>query len=92
MTSLKTIFRAVACDSAPLVRIVRWRTVADTLSTVGRAQVIPVFGAEIVEDERLVAVLDQAGDGLLVFGPILLGERRDRRLSDGTVRRRPDLA
>src|ERR671912_303494 len=32
MTSLNTISRAVACDSAPLVRTVRCRTVANTLS------------------------------------------------------------
>ena len=32
MTSLKTISLAVSCDSAPLVRTVRCRTVANTLS------------------------------------------------------------
>ena len=32
MTSLNTISRAVSCDSAPLVRTVRCRTVAKTLS------------------------------------------------------------
>jgi hypothetical protein len=32
MTRLKTIRRAVSCDSAPLVRTVRCRTVANTLS------------------------------------------------------------
>jgi hypothetical protein len=32
MTSLKTISRAVSCDNAPLVRTVRCRTVANTLS------------------------------------------------------------
>ncbi|MGZ2402853.1 hypothetical protein ACVIKO_000113 [Rhizobium ruizarguesonis] len=32
MTSLKTISVAVFEDSAPLVRTVRWRTVAKTLS------------------------------------------------------------
>jgi hypothetical protein len=33
MTSLNTIRRAVACESAPFVRTVRCRTVAKTLST-----------------------------------------------------------
>jgi len=32
MTSLNTMSRAVSCDSAPLVRTVRCRTVANTLS------------------------------------------------------------
>ena len=32
ITSLNTISRAVSCDSAPFVRIVLWRTVANTLS------------------------------------------------------------
>jgi hypothetical protein len=34
MTSLKTISLAVFEDSEPLVRTVRWRTVAKTLSIV----------------------------------------------------------
>jgi hypothetical protein len=32
ITRLNTINRAVSCDSAPFVRVVRWRTVANTLS------------------------------------------------------------
>ena len=32
VTSLNTMSRAVSCDSAPLVRMVLWRTVANTLS------------------------------------------------------------
>src|SRR5512132_2859536 len=79
MTSLNTMSRAVSWDNAPLVRTVRCRTVANTLS-IGFAQVIPVLGREVVEGQQRVSVLDQAGGRLLVFGPILLGKRRDRRL------------
>ena len=48
------------------------------LDRVGRAQVIPVLGRKVVEGQQGVAVLEQAGDRLLVFGPVLLGEALDR--------------
>src|SRR5215212_3072400 len=80
MTSLKTISRAVSCDSAPLVRTVRWRTVANTLpNRVDRAQVVPVLGREVVKRQQRLAVLGQVRGGLRVFGPVLLGEGGDRR-------------
>src|SRR5918998_3281284 len=53
---------------------------------------VPVLGWEVVEGEQRVAVLEQAGDRLLVLGRVLLGEGGDRRLGGGAVRRLPDLA
>src|SRR3954454_13451496 len=50
------------------------------LDGVGGAQMVPVLGREVVEGEQRVAVLGQAGDRLLVFGPVLLGKGGDRRL------------
>lgn len=41
---------------------------------VGGPQVAPVLGREVVEGEEHVAVLGQAGTGLLVFGAVLLQE------------------
>ena len=51
-----------------------------------------MLGRKVVEGEQRVAVLGQAGDRLLVFGPIFLGEYGDSRLRRGTVRCCPDLA
>ena len=93
VTSLKTISPAVSCDSAPLVRTVRCRTVATTLSLgfdVRRWS--QCSGGEVVERQQPVAVLDQAGDRPLVFGSILRGKGRNRRFGRGTIRRCPDLA
>src|ERR687893_252175 len=53
---------------------------------------VPVLGWEVVEGQQRVAVLEQAGDRLLVLGRVLLGEGGDRRLSSGAVGRLPDLA
>ena len=39
---------------------------------VGCPQVVPVLGREVVEGQQRVLVLGQAGDRLLVLGPILL--------------------
>ena len=39
------------------------------LDRVGRPQVIPVLGREVVERQQRVLVLDQTGDRLLVLGP-----------------------
>ena len=44
---------------------------------------VPVLGWEVVEGEQRIAVLEQAGDRLLVLGRVLLGEGGDRRLSQG---------
>src|SRR5207302_376367 len=38
-----------------------------TFDDVGRAQMLPVFGGEVVEGEQRVAILDQALDCLVVF-------------------------
>ena len=61
------------------------------LDRVGRPQVVPVLGREVVERQQRVPVLGQAGDRLLVLGPILLGERRDGCLRRRPVRRVPNL-
>jgi hypothetical protein len=44
------------------------------LDRVGRAQVIPVIGREVVERQQGLSVFREAGDGFLVFGPVFLGE------------------
>src|SRR5918998_6963925 len=53
---------------------------------------VPVLGWEVVEGQQRVAVLEQAGDRLLVLGRVLLGEGGDRRLGSGTVGSLPNLA
>lgn len=77
MTSLKTINLAVFEDSAPLVRTVRWRTVAKTL---GGSQMIPMLGGEIVERQQGILIFGQAVDRLGVFRIIFLDEDGNRRL------------
>jgi hypothetical protein len=39
---------------------------------VGRSQVLPVFGGEVVEGEQHVAILDQAFDCLVVLRAVLI--------------------
>ena len=62
------------------------------LDGIGRAQVVPVLGREVVERQQRVAVLDEAGDRLVILGAILVGERGHRGLGRGAIGRRPDLA
>src|SRR5512132_4102173 len=65
MTSLNTMSRAVSWDNAPLVRTVSVPHRGEhALDRVGRAQVIPVLGREVVEGQQRVSVLDQAGGRL----------------------------
>ena len=46
----------------------RWRMVANELfDDVGRSQMLPVLGGEVVEGEQRLTILDQAFDGLVVF-------------------------
>lgn len=61
MVSLKTINRAVFCDSAPSVRMVRCRTVVKTLS-IGLA-----VRREIEEGQQSGPILDQAVDRASIF-------------------------
>jgi hypothetical protein len=46
---------------------------------VGRAQVIPMLGMEVVEGQQRVAVLGEAFDSPSVLGGVFLGEGVDRR-------------
>ena len=57
-----------------------------------RAQMVPVLGGKVEERQQRVAILDQAFDGLVVFGRVFLGEGRHRRLRRRAVRRQPDFA
>ena len=93
ITSLNTISRAVCCDSAPRVAHRPMPNGGEhALDRVGRAQMIPVLGRDVIKDQQRLPILGQAGYRLLVFGGILVGERRDGRLGRRAVRRRPDLA
>ena len=69
MTSLNTISRAVACDSAPLVRTVRWRTVANTLS-IG-----------LVTGMRIAVPARPAGTSVLVYGATIRDEGHREHVS-----------
>ena len=40
------------------------------LDRIGRAQMVPVLGGEVVEDQQRVTILGEAGDRFLVLGPI----------------------
>jgi len=57
------------------------------LDRVRCAQVIPVLGGKIEEGEQGLAVLRQAGDRLVVFGAVFVGEDVDRGLGCRTCRR-----
>ena len=63
MTSLKTMSRAVVCDSAPFVRTVRCLTVAKTLSTRSAVHRWPHvrLPAQVQEDFRMVPACDRMG-------------------------------
>src|SRR5215217_7204920 len=80
MTSLKTISRALSCDSALGAHRPVPHRGEDALDRVRGAQVIPVLGGKVAEGQRRVAVLDQARHRFLAFGRVLLGGGGDRRL------------
>src|SRR5439155_2457672 len=69
MTSLNTISRAVSCDSAPLVRTVRCRTVANTLS-IG-----------FVTGMRITVPARSAGTSVLVYGATIRDEGHREHVS-----------
>src|SRR5438105_9077630 len=60
--NLKIMASAVLFERHPLERTVRWRTVANELSTT-----FVVRNREVVEGEQRVAILDQTLDRLVVF-------------------------
>ena len=70
---------AVLFERHPLERTVRWRTVANELYDVGRAQMLPVLGGEVVERQQCVSILDQALDRLIVFDVPAFDEGVERR-------------
>ena len=86
--------RAVSWDSAPFMRTVRCLTVAKTLSIGFKvAQVVPMIGGKVEEHQQCLPILDQAFDGLVVFGRVFFGEGRHRRfrrarLGDSQISRR----
>ena len=54
---------------------------------VGRAQMFPVLGGEVVEGEQCFAVLDQALDRLVVFGAPDFDEDIERRVAPMMISR-----
>jgi len=74
ITSLKTIKRAVSCDSAPFIRTVRCLTVAKTLSMGSWCANGPSDRRGSRKTSAASLGLDQAIDGLVVFGRVFLGE------------------
>ena len=52
---------------------------------------VPMIGGKVEERQQRPTILDQAFDGLVVFGRVFLGEGRHRRFRRGPVRRQPDL-
>ena len=46
---------------------------------------VPVLGREVVEGQQRIAILDQAGHRLGIFGAILVSERRYCRFGRRTV-------
>src|SRR6056297_2405637 len=81
---------AIFCGSAPLVRTVRCRTVAKTLSMEPTAQ-MRVFRRVVVEGEQRLAVLAQACHRLFVFGTVFLGEGVHGGFRSGAGFSLPDL-
>src|SRR5271168_419028 len=79
-TNLNTMASAVLLERHPFERIVLCRTREGAFDRIRRAQVLPMFGREVVEGEERVPVLPQAFGGLLVFDDIGLDEGVDRRL------------
>ena len=63
----------------------------DAFDGVGRPDMPPVLGREVVEGQQGVAVLCQAGDGLGVFCVVLGGESIHRPLGLGAAIRHPDI-
>ncbi len=71
---LKIIASTVLFERHPFERTVRWRIVANELfDDVGRAQMFPVFGGEVVRGQECIAIFDETLDGLLVFDAPSLG-------------------
>ena len=83
MISLKTMSRAVSCESAPFVRTVRWRTVAKALS-IG-FDVRRCVQCSAGKSKKSVAVPEKAIDVLVVLGRVFLGEGRHRGVGDSAV-------
>src|SRR5450830_687127 len=59
---------------------------------IGRPQVIPVLGGEVVEGQHCSAILRQAFDRLVVLRSVFLGEDIDRHLGRSSVRGQVNFA
>lgn len=53
---------------------------------------IPVLGRDVEACQQRLAILEQAGHGLVVLGAVLPGEGRDRRLGIGPGLGPPEVA
>ena len=53
---------------------------------------VPMIGGKVEERQQCLPILDQAFDGLVVFGRVFFGEGRHCRFRRGPVWRQPDLA
>ena len=51
-----------------------------------------MIGGKVEEHQQRLTILDQAFDGLVVFGRIFLGEDRHRGFGRGAVLGKPDFA
>ena len=58
---------------------------------VGGAQMLPMHGGKVVKDQQLLAILDQAVDGLGILGFVSFDEAIKRLLRLGVSRRLVDL-
>ena len=73
-------------DAAPAIAgqvVERQHGGEGALDRVGRAQVLPVLGGELVEGQQAIPVLDQVVDGLVVLGAVGLEEEVEGGLGIG---------
>jgi hypothetical protein len=86
MPNLKTMSRAVSCESTPVMRIVRRRTVVKALSLGFEVRKIrPMLGRKIQKRKQCLAVFQWAINGLVVFRRVLLGKDRHGYLCRNVV-------
>src|SRR5450755_4964597 len=53
---------------------------------------VPVLGGEVEKGEQSISIFGQAGDRLVVFGAVFVGEHVDRRLGGRAGRRSVNLS
>src|ERR1700684_1068367 len=92
MISLKTMSRAVSCESAPFMRGAMPDRCEGAFDRIRRPQMRPMFGGEIKERQQRVAILEQTVDGLVVFWSIFLREDYHPGFGGRAVLEQPDFA